>query len=108
MSSASARSKTSTLGRKPCWKETAKGFQFNANNLVPDGKLKAALVQGLVPGDAKIVVSGKGTALRLPTLPFEQSPNVLVQLRNRHGTCWESTFSTRVRNDAQQFKAKSD
>ena len=37
---------------------------------------------------------------------FEQTPNVIVQLVNSAGGCWNSTFTTSVRNTSRSFRTK--
>jgi hypothetical protein len=75
---------------------------------LPDGKLKLQLKEGPVAGTAKISVVGKGSDLRIPTLPFDQDRRVRVQIKNSAGFCWEGIYSTSKSNLPSQFDAKSD
>ena len=93
---------------RPCWRDLSTGFKYNNASVFPNGKLKVQLKQGLIDGAAKIVVSGKGGHLLLPTLPLDQSQRVRVQLRNSDGACWEADYSTSTANEPGQFKAKAD
>jgi hypothetical protein len=50
---------------------------------------------------------GLGPELRMPELGL--TPPVIVRLkRDDAPACWESTFSTPIRNDTVKFKAMSD
>jgi hypothetical protein len=43
----------------------------------------------------------------MPVLPFIQTPNVVMQLKNSDGTCWETTYgSPAFRNLPELFKDK--
>jgi hypothetical protein len=69
--------------------------------------LSATLKVGAAPGVASIKLKGRGPNLPLPTLPLQKDPKVMVALRNSAGACWEADYSTAQRNDATQFRAKS-
>ena len=43
-----------------------------------------------------------------PKSHFETLPKVTVQLQSSNGLCWGAEYSAAVRNDAAQFKARSD
>lgn len=93
-------------GKKACWKATKHGFTYVNKALAPDGVQQLVLVQGLLPGKAKITAKGKGVNLDMPPLPL--AGPVRVQLKNTGGACWEATYSAPLKNDAAQFKAKAD
>ena len=100
-----------TCGTKPCWRRTgASKFIYTDKLLDPDGLLKVVLKPGFAAGKAKITVKGKGPNLGLPALPL--TTPVRVQILQRLGQfprfCWEATFGTSTRNDAQRFSARSD
>jgi cysteine-rich repeat protein/probable HAF family extracellular repeat protein len=95
-----------TCGGRPCWKETNAGFSYGQKSA--SGALKLKLTQGLLPGKAKLQLSGKGSAVQLPTLPLAQDPAVRVQVVNGNGVCWEATYSSHTASDGATFKAKSD
>lgn len=97
-----------TCGTKPCWRRTSSSFAYRDKLLDPDGLAKIGLKPAVVAGKAKIKVTGKGGGnLRMPGLPL--TTPVRVQLLRRFTpTCWEATFSTSTRNDAEIFKASSD
>jgi CSLREA domain-containing protein len=92
---------------KPCWKQTSSGFSYTDKQLDPDSLKKVVLKEGPT-GKAKITVKGAGANLDMPALPL--AAPVLVQLvRLGAGpACWEATFSTSTRNDAEVFRARSD
>ena len=93
---------------KPCWKEGGTGFRYQNKALTPNGTLKMVLHEGLVAGKSKITIAGKGAGLGVPTLPLAQDPTVKVELRSNTGQCWEAMYSTHLKNDTGQFKAKAD
>ena len=60
-------------------------------------------------GRSKIQVRAQGDSLTLPGLPFQQNPNVIVQLRSSTGQCWESAYGTPAqRNTADRFKDRGN
>lgn len=91
-----------------CWHETSTGFEYKDHDATRDGIDRITLREGPTPGHARILVTGSGATLPLPTLPLAQHPRVTVQLRNAAGGCWGSVHGTAIRNDASQFKARSD
>jgi hypothetical protein len=88
---------------RPCWRATRTGFRYHA----PDGIRSIVLHASLEAGRAKIVVSGKGAELGLPS-PAMLLPPLRVQLANSDGFCWEATYGASTRFDASSFKAKAD
>ena len=59
---------------------------------------------------AQVSLKGKGTELPLPTLPLTRPLTVQFVVNDIGGpsACWEATFTTFQKNDAEQLKAKSD
>jgi hypothetical protein len=49
-----------------------------------------------------------GKADYLPDVDLGLTPPVTAQLRNRAGECWGATYSTFTKNDAGEYRAKSD
>lgn len=101
----------SCTNAKPCWKSTKVGFKFKDPDTSNAG-LKTITLKGKESGKSKIVVVGKGEALpyesAAPLLPLAQDPEVIVQLANSDGFCWQSEYSTHITNDDELFKAKGD
>jgi acyl-homoserine lactone acylase PvdQ len=95
-----------TCGTRPCWRQTSSGFKYGDRDLTPDGLQRITLVAG-PSGVARIVVKGKGALLDIPTLPLLPLP-ARVQLVNGDGVCWEADYSIPIRNQSDQFKAKSN
>jgi hypothetical protein len=93
---------------RPCWRATNRGFAYKDNKGVHGGVGSIQLVASPMPGTSKVSFTGKGVALPWMTLPLQQDPNVIVQLRNSVGGCWGATFGTAKRNDVGKFTAKSD
>jgi len=91
---------------RPCWRENPKGYRYTDKDLTPNG-LQQILLKAGPAGSALVKVKGKGALLPDPTLPVSTLP-VKVQLVNGAGRCWQATFSTTLRNDGQQFKARGD
>jgi hypothetical protein len=86
----------STLGTK--------GYKYNDSSESQDGAQKIILKSGTA-GKSKILVKGKGPNLHEPTIPL--SFPVSVQLFNyQSGVCFDSTFSTALKNTGTLFKAK--
>ncbi len=101
-----ATTRAGLCGGKPCWRTAgASSFKYKDREQTPDG-LDSALLKSGPDGKAKVLVSGKGENLTLPTLPL--SLPVRMQLQAENGQCWEAQyFEVGVsRNDGTQFKAK--
>lgn len=95
-------------GKKPCWKSTKSGFVYSDPLLDPDGLRKVVLKPNVRAGKkAKIVVKGRGENLAFPDLPLA-SPVRVQLVRGFTPSCWEASFGTTKRNDAQVFRARSD
>ena len=95
-------------GARSCWRGTNSGFRYTDRSLTPNGIQKLQLEAG-VAGRARINLKGKGALLRLPTLPFVQQSDVLVQLKNSAGQCWDAVYSAPAsRNDAEGFLDQGD
>jgi hypothetical protein len=91
---------------RPCWRENGRGFRYIDRDLTPHGVAQLTLKSG-VDGKAQVQLKGKGALLPDPPLPISDPP-VRVQLVNGVGRCWEATYSTTLRNDGQQLKARAD
>jgi hypothetical protein len=77
---------------KPCWKRTAKGYQYDDPERTPDGIEHVRLERGTRPGKSSIEVKGRGPLLDDPTFPLVQP--VTVQLRRANApVCWESVHT---------------
>ncbi len=99
-----------TCAGKPCWKENSKGFQYKDKDATSDGVTQLKLKEGLVAGKAQIQLKAKGSNIDMPTLPLGQPAltQVLVQIRNSNGVCWESTHTApAAKNDTVQYKDKN-
>lgn len=94
--------------KRPCWKATAHGFRYTDPGGSQDGVTSVELRAG---SDRKAAVTfrARGTALDLPSAPFTPTSQVLVQLVNDAGTCWEASFSAPAsKNVHGQFRDRSD
>ena len=88
------------------WRANRAGFRFKDATLARDGIKKIILKEGA--GRAKIAVDGRGANLDIASLTSSLVLPVTVQLTNG-SACWEAVFDSDVkRNQAGQFKAKSD
>ncbi len=88
------------------WKMTRSGFRYRDPKLTAGGVNRVRLVAGLA-GKARVVVHGRARPLLLPSLPLQQQSTVTIQLLNDN-VCWESRFSTAVKNRSDLFRARSD
>lgn len=95
----------------PCWSiKGSSSYDFKSKSTNPDGVTALHVAAG-DSGKATAKLAGKGTDLSfrpfgLPALPL--ATPLRVQLQGDNGTCFEGTFSTAIKNDGIQFKAKSD
>jgi cysteine-rich repeat protein len=102
-----ARTRAGTCGKKPCWKQlNASSLQYRDPELSPDG-LHGILLKAASAGRSRVLLTGKGSALGLPTLPLPLP--LRAQLQAENGRCWEGRyFDVGVqRNDGKAFKAKA-
>jgi cysteine-rich repeat protein len=88
------------------WTGSATGWRFVSTSGAPDGITGVTLRAGALPLRAKVQVKAKANPAL--SLPLQQSPRVVAQLKTSLGTCWSATFSTPKLNSATEFKAKSD
>jgi hypothetical protein len=88
------------------WTPKTRGYRYRDVTLQHDGMRTLVLKDGPA-GGASIAVSAKGSRLDVPTLPLDQDATVTVQLRGANA-CFQARYSTNVRNDTQQFKARGD
>ena len=95
-------------GRKACWKEHARSFQFNGKGLTPDGAAQLVLRAGAT-GKAQVQFTGRGAHLGLPKLGAFTGP-IDVQLKQAsEAVCWGATFRPPfTKNDGEIFRDKSD
>jgi cysteine-rich repeat protein len=93
---------------RACWSAlTATSLRYKDKWRTPDGLTSVHLHAGFANGDARVIVSGRGENLALPSLPL--TAPVLVQLRNTEtGVCWEATYGAPIVNDDTQLKSKSE
>jgi hypothetical protein len=94
-----------TCDGRPCWKPFgARGFKYKNRNGNEAGITKATLKDG--SGNATILFKGRGANLA-PPLPLTFGSGVRVQLiRFDNPACWESDFTTFIKSDSGQFKAR--
>ena len=95
---------------KPCWKSSGttpghKKLNYKDKQRRPDGLDKLGIKEG-AEGLASIKAKGKSQFLVMPALPLTLP--LVVQAQSGTGACWETTHSTSLLNDGNQFKAKSD
>lgn len=87
------------------WKRTSHGYKYRDRSLAADGMRSLKVIAGSA-GRSALALRGQGGNLPLPQLPMQQSAEVIVQLVDDHGGCWESRFSSHVLNDSTGFRAK--
>jgi hypothetical protein len=90
-----------------CWgTRRIPGYKFTSKAGTPNGVIAAKLRAG-VQDKAQVQVKAKGINVPLPALQLTLPVTVQLLIGDANGTnCWQSTFTTQVRNDAKQFKAK--
>jgi hypothetical protein len=95
-------------GTKPCWKALGiKGFGYKDPLHTPTGADKVLLKAGLA-GKAKAQFKAKGD--NIPSFSLSLPLPATAQIQSENGQCWAATFSATgvSKNDATQFKGKSD
>jgi len=100
-----------TCAGTPCWQvDVGKGkVKYTDKDLTPDGLSKIQGKSGLA-GKGKLAVQGKGANLSMSALSLTLPVRARL-IRSDTPACWEATFSLPgnvKKNDAAQFKAKSD
>jgi ELWxxDGT repeat protein/cysteine-rich repeat protein len=73
----------------------------------PDGLTKVALKAG-VAGKAKVQANGKGSYLPFLAGSGPVPLPLRVQMQAANGSCWETYYTTALKNDGVAFKANSD
>jgi hypothetical protein len=101
-----------TCAAKPCWKRIGSvasptGHKYRNKLATPHGLTDVKLKAGDA-GSAAIDIKGKGLEVRMPMLGDLVLPVTVqfVVVDGMDAGCWDATFATPARNDAQQFKAK--
>jgi hypothetical protein len=90
------------------WEASGAGFKYKDPSGSSSGITKMVIKPGEA-GKAKILVKGAGSFLDTPVLPLDQNPEVVGQLSNDIGSCWEARFSPPTKkNESEMFKDKGD
>lgn len=84
---------------------STKGFKYKDKNGTAFGIQKILLKSGAAT-KAKVLVKGKGAALPDPS-PDLMLPVVVQLVNGDTGVCWESTFTSAIKNQVGLFKAKN-
>jgi hypothetical protein len=97
-----------TVPASMLWRDLSnKGRFIYRDPAASSGVSLMKMKMGTEPG---VGVKAKNTNLVLSAVDemqfFYQQPNVIVQLVNDAGGCWNSTFDTTVRNTARSFRTK--
>jgi DNA-binding beta-propeller fold protein YncE len=87
------------------WNATGSGFKYSDNSLASDGIQKTVLKAGDA-GKAKAIIKGRGASLDITLAPQGFSLPVTAQLQNSLAECWEAPYSTTIKNDVNELKAK--
>ena len=94
-----------TCNGKPCWKNVAGGHRYRDKSGSADGVTDVKLRVGKT-GELGLVVKGRGDGLALPALGLVTPVRLQLVVGDPGGTaCWESSFTSAVKNDAAVFKA---
>lgn len=96
-----------TCAGKDCWKATStKGFKYTDKSATPDGITKLKLKEG-ADGKAQVQATAMGSQLDTPAPPL-QFPLTMQFLMDDGVTtnCWQSTFTTPLRNEPGRLRTK--
>jgi DNA-binding beta-propeller fold protein YncE len=79
---------------QPCWRSVSGGTSYKLNDRGAGHGEGFTLVdlRPDVAGKAKVKVKGETDVFPMPPLPLQQDQQLIVQLLNNEGTCWESRF----------------
>lgn len=86
------------------WRDVDGGYRYNDPALLGDGMRRVVLREGH-DGGARITIDARGANLALAAVPLGST--VTIQLV-RPGACWESRYSTSLRNGNGVFRARPD
>ncbi|HEY2387887.1 MAG TPA: hypothetical protein VGK30_13060 [Candidatus Binatia bacterium] len=105
VTSATAPAGQSCAGGRPCWQQRAHGFRYRDESH-QTGVARLLATGGDDGQNARILVEGRGTVLRLPDLHLV-SP-VVAQLSRTGGVCWQATYTAPfVTQTSHAFRARS-
>ncbi len=88
------------------WTEVTSGFRYRDHTAAHGGVRRIVLKEG-VGGAARVTFDASGLNLAMMPLPLDQQGAVTVQLVNGNA-CWEARYSTNVKNQTDEFRAKAD
>lgn len=89
------------------WSATQRGFKYRGSRRAA-GAVRSVVLSKDGSGRSTIRLQARGSGIPTITLPFHQDNEVIIQLVELGGPCWEDRFVTAQRNDAAQFKAKDN
>jgi hypothetical protein len=93
-----------TCGAQPCWQESFTGFRYKDRLVSQAAGIQGVKFKAGAEGRAQILVSGRGSGLALPALPFSQDSRLIVQLIGP-SACWETSYNAPARlNSALGFQ----
>ena len=94
-----------TCRERPCWKTSKGKVAYNDGDGATAGirKLSAKTSRN----STTVAIQARGVNLPMPGLPLSMQPEVIVQLRNNVGGCWEARYEEATRNDGSQYVAKT-
>ncbi len=99
-----------TCNNKPCWQKTGKGFRYKSRTgSASDGMTRVKFDEGDI-GKSKIRITAKGNRgyFKAPA-PLVLTEPVVVQLLIDDGIateCFKTTFSSVIKKDLENYKAK--
>jgi cysteine-rich repeat protein len=93
---------------RPCWSAGSTGFVYRSRWGNPFGVVTLSLYTSSA-GKAGLRFRARGPKIPLPSLPLQQDPSVVVELRNSAGSCWQATMSApALRSDVSRFTDVND
>lgn len=89
-----------------CWAPKGSGLAYKDKSR-RNGPVQRLNLKYGAAGRSVAKLAAGGTTLGVPSMPFAQSPEVVVQVINaENGHCWESRFATSSENSATRFQAR--
>jgi hypothetical protein len=80
---------------RPCWRSTSSGYRYLDPRGVNNGTRLVTLSKG-EDGKARLLYIARGVNTFIPDLPLDQDHQVIVQLKNSNGLCWEARYNAKA------------
>jgi hypothetical protein len=77
---------------RPCWRGNRDGYRYRDFNGLNNGIRLVSLTKGEAT-KSRLLYIARGVNAFIPDLPLDQDHQVIVQLKNSNGLCWEGRYS---------------